>query len=454
MQMFRRASFFLVILLAVFNGCSPSKKIIAVVPQPAAKVADTTIIAPPIIPDDSKTDAFLEHMLKENPALFDSILTHKKAWNVQIIYTQVDRGSNGIPQLKNYYFNVNSGHYFYPASTVKLPITLLALQKLNELKEKGIDRNTTMITEAGSNTQQTPVYNDPTTPDGKPSVAQYIKKILMVSDNDAFNRLYEFLGQQYINNELQKKGYRDAQILHRLQIALPEAANRLTNPVQFLDGNNKVLYEQAMQANTEKYTERNDSLGYGYYQNGVLINGPMNFSKKNRISLEDLHNILISLVFPARVSASQRFNITDDDRQFVLKYMSQLPVESTYPPYSADSATYFPAYCKFLLWGGDPSVTLKSLPGDVRIFNKPGDAYGQMLDIAYIVDYAKGVEFFLSAEIYCNSDGILNDDKYDYKNIGLPFMKNLGQVIYNYEVKRPKQYLPDLSPLKFIYDKQ
>ena len=261
--MYRSAGFYLFILLAVFNGCSPSKKIIALVSQPAAKIADT-IMAPPLIKDDSKTDAFLENMLKENPALFDSILNHKKEWNVQIIYTQVDRGSNGIPQLKNYYFNVNSGHYFYPASTVKLPITLLALQKLNELKEKGIDRNTTMITEAGIDTQQTPVYNDPTTPDGKPTVAQYIKKILMVSDNDAFNRLYEFLGQNYINSELQKKGYRDVQILHRLQIALPEAANRLTNPVQFLDGNNKVLYEQVMQTNTEKYAGRNDSLGQGY----------------------------------------------------------------------------------------------------------------------------------------------------------------------------------------------
>jgi hypothetical protein len=39
---------------------------------------------------------------------------------------------------------------------------------------------------------QTPVYNDPTTPDGKPTIEHYIKKILMVSDNDAYNRLYEF----------------------------------------------------------------------------------------------------------------------------------------------------------------------------------------------------------------------------------------------------------------------
>ena len=398
--------------------------------------------------DSTKTDAFLENLLIANPQYFADILSHRKEWNTQIIYTQITRGANGMPSLKNYYFNVNPANYFYPASTVKLPVSLLALQRLNELKEKGIDKNTTMITETG-NSSQTAVYNDPTSPDGRPTIAQYIKKILMVSDNDAYNRLYEFLGQEYINAELHKKGYEDVQLLHRLQIALPAAENRQTNPVKFLDADNAVLYEQSMQTNTTQYVKRNDSLGKGFYQSGNLVEGAMNFSAKNRISLEDLHTILISLVFPKKVYANQRFNLTDEDRAFVFKYMSQLPTESTYPPYSSDTAAYWPAYCKFLLFGSEKG----NLPKNIRIFNKVGDAYGQLLDVAYIVDYENKVEFFLSAVMYCNSDGILNDDKYDYNTIGLPFMKNLGQVIYDYEVKRTKKYLPDLSDFKFIYDK-
>ena len=398
--------------------------------------------------DSTKTDAFLENLLSANPQYFADILSHRKEWNTQIIYTQITRGANGMPSLKNYYFNVNPANYFYPASTVKFPVSLLALQRLNELKEKGIDKNTTMITETG-NSSQTAVYNDPTSPDGRPTIAQYIKKILMVSDNDAYNRLYEFLGQEYINAELHKKGYEDVQLLHRLQIALSAAENRQTNPVKFLDADNAVLYEQSMQTNTTQYVKRNDSLGKGFYQSGNLVEGAMNFSAKNRISLEDLHTILISLVFPKKVYANQRFNLTDEDRAFVFKYMSQLPTESTYPPYSSDTAAYWPAYCKFLLFGSEKG----NLPKNIRVFNKVGDAYGQLLDVAYIVDYENKVEFFLSAVMYCNSDGILNDDKYDYNTIGLPFMKNLGQVIYDYEVKRTKKYLPDLSDFKFIYDK-
>ena len=427
--------------LAIFISCTSAKQ--------GRTVNTKHLIITAAVPADTvKTDEFLAALLKQYPQYFDSILSHQKDWNVQIIYTQVNRGTNGIPGLQHHYFNVNAARYFYPASTVKLPIVLLALQKLNELKDKGIDRNTTMITETAYS-GQTAVYNDPTTATGKPTIAHYIKKILMVSDNDAFNRLYEFLGQDYINTELHKKGYEDVQILHRLDIFLSQEENRQTNPVKFVDSNNNVLYRQTEQRNNEKYVSRTDSMGNGFYRGKDLMNGAMDFSKKNRISLEDLHQILIGLVFPNKVRASQRFNITEEDRQFVLKYMSQYPTESVYPPYSADTVNYWPAYCKFLLSGAEKG----NLPENIRIFNKVGDAYGQMIDVAYIIDYKNKIEFFVSAIIYCNSDGILNDDKYDYKTIGLPFMKNLGQVIYDYELKREYKIKPDLSSVTFTYDK-
>lgn len=426
--------------LAIFFSCTSAKQGRGVHEKPFA-------ITGTVPADTTKTDDFLLTLLKQYPGYFDSILQHQKDWNVQIIYTQIDRGRNGVPAFRNHYFNVNAARYFYPASTVKLPIVLLALQRLNELKDKGIDRNTTMITET-SYSGQTAVYNDPTTPGGKPTIANYIRKILMVSDNDAFNRLYEFLGQEYVNRELHKKGYEDVQILHRLDIFLTQEENRQTNPVKFLDSNNNVLYSQPAQRNAETYAQRTDSMGNGFYRGGNLVNGAMDFSKKNRISLEDLHQILMSLVFPDKVKPGQRFNITEEDRKFVLKYMSQYPTESVYPPYAADTANYWPAYCKFLLFGAQKG----GLPENIRIFNKVGDAYGHLADVAYVVDYKNQVEFFLSALIYCNSDGILNDDKYDYKTIGLPFMKNLGAVIYDHELKREYKFKPDLSAVKFMYD--
>jgi hypothetical protein len=420
------------IVIAFFVSCNAIKP---------SKPADN-------MPGMKTTDsAFIETLLLKYPQYFAEILKNRDALNVQIIYTQINRQVNGTPEFVNHYFNVNRDRYFYPASTVKLPVALLALQKLNELKDKGINRNTAMLTETAFSGQSS-VFNDPTTIDGRPTIAHYIKKILLVSNNDAYNRLYEFLGQEYINTEMKKKGYDDVQVLHRLNIFLTEAENRSTNPVRFYDTANNLLYDQPAQTSAMKYAAREDSLGLGYYSGGKLKNGPMDFSKKNRLQLEDLHRIVISVIFPESVKPSERFNISEDDRQFFLRYMSMYPTESHYPPYAADTANYWPAYCKFLFYGAERTDPVDG----IRIFNKPGDAYGHMIDAAYIVDHKNKIEFFVSAIIYCNSDGILNDDQYDYKTVGKPFMKNLGRVIYDYELTRTRKIKPDLSPVLFTYD--
>lgn len=48
-----------------------------------------------------------------------------------------------------------------------------------------------------------------------------------------------------------------------------------------------------------------------------------------------------------------------------------MPTESKYPAYSLPD--YWPAYCKFLMYGGQKDATINP---NMRIFNKVGDAYG------------------------------------------------------------------------------
>jgi beta-lactamase class A len=389
------------------------------------------------------THAFLVDLLKQYPDFFHSVLSDPDN-KVQIIYSQIDRRKNGKAQFTDHYFNINDSSYFYPASTVKLPVAILALQRLNELKIAGLDKNTTMISEAGYN-GQTEVYNDPSTPDGRPTIEHYIKKILLVSDNDAFNRLYEFLGQEYINNRLHKMGYEEVQIIHRLDISLSEDENRHTNPVRFFDTSGKLIYEKPLEASELVYATRNTKMGNGFYRGTQLINEPFDFSKKNRMSLKTLHNIVRSAMFPEAVPKKQRFDLTKGDYEFLRKYMSMTPLESKFPFYDRES--YWDSYVKFLLYGSE-KIPMKE---GIRIFNKVGDAYGFLIDAAYFADYNNNVEFMLSAVIHCNRDGIFNDDKYDYDEVGFPFMKHLGQVIYDLELKRTKKVVPDLSKFRFNY---
>ena len=58
----------------------------------------------------------------------------------------------------------------------------------------------------------------------------------------------------------------------------------------------------------------------------------------------------------------------------------------------------------------------------------------------------------LSAVINTNTDAIYNDGKYEYKTIGYPFMKELGQMIYKHELKRNRKFRPDLSDYVMVYD--
>jgi len=386
--------------------------------------------------------------------MFDEVLSNRAQNRMQVIYTQIDRKRNGKAVFTDHHLNVTDSSYFYPASTVKIPVAILALQKLNELNIKGLDKNSTMITEADYS-GQSEIYNDPSAPDGRPTIEHYIKKILLVSDNDAFNRLYEFLGQEYINNSLHKMGYEEVQIIHRLDISLTEDENRHTNPVRFFaaplaaegspkDTSNKLVYEKPLEQSKLVYAERNTKMGKGFYRREELINEPFDFSKKNRMSLQTLHSIVRSVMFPKTVSKKQRFKLTAGDYELLRKYMSMTPPESKFPFY--DNAQYWDNSVKYLLYGAEKNTSKQGM----RIFNKVGKAYGFLIDAAYIVDYDNKVEFMLSAMIHCNSDEIFNDDKYDYDTIGFPFMRDLGQMIYNHELKRVKKVSPDTD--KFRYD--
>ncbi len=386
-------------------------------------------------------------LMKQSPDQFARIITAKDSLEVQIIYTQIDRDENNVPAFRSYYFNVDSARYFYPASTVKFPLCLLALEKINRLKIVGLDKYTPVFHDSVYAGQKS-VKLDTTSESGLPSIAHYIKKILTVSDNDAYNRLYEFMGQKATNDILNEKGY-NVRFLHRLERALSPDQNRHTEKVRFVK-DNSIVFEQPMLVNEDSIKAPAVALrGMGYYKNDtILVQQPFDFTYKNFYSLADQQKILRTVLFPESVDSINRFNLTDEDYKFLYQYMSQLPAETTNPAYYKDPY-YYDAYCKFLIYG----KSKERIPDHIRIFNKVGDAYGYLLDNAYVVDFKNGVEFMLSAVVNVNTDGVYNDGKYDYETIGYPFFRNLGQLIYTYELERPRSYKPDLSQFQLEYDR-
>jgi len=379
--------------------------------------------------------------LEEYPTL-QKVLADTAKYQVQILYTQIDRNEHGNPLFTTYSFNVNDSRYFYPASTVKLPIALLALEWLEEQEGKGLTLETTMLTDS-VRPSQLPAWSDSSAENGLPSIGHYIKKILLVSDNDASNRLYELLGMDYINQKLKEKGLGNSVITQRLSFPISPEENRQFNPIRFVDTAGKTLLEiPARQADSAYVVPGYPKLGRAYYRNDTLMQGGMDFSYKNKFSLADFHGVVQRTIFPEAFVGIERFNLNEEHRNFVLKYMSMLPRESDYPSY--DTTEFYDSYSKFVKFGTDKAP----IPTRFRLFNKTGWSYGHLIDGGYFVDFETGVEFFVSAIIYVNEDQILNDDQYETEEVGLPFFAELGEYLYQRELKRKKQLLPDLSKFK------
>jgi hypothetical protein len=179
--------------------------------------------------------------LEDYPTL-QKVLGDTAKYQVQIVYTQIDRNEHGNPLFTTYPFNVNDSRYFYPASTVKLPIALLALEWLEEQQFEGLNLETIMLNDS-VRPSQLPAWSDSSAENGLPSIGHYIKKILLVSDNDASNRLYELLGTDYINTKLREKGLTNTVVTQRLSFPISPEENRHFNPIRFVDKSGKILLE-------------------------------------------------------------------------------------------------------------------------------------------------------------------------------------------------------------------
>ena len=318
------------------------------------------------------------------------------------------------------------------------------LEKLNELNIQNLNLNTHL--KIGKDFgKQTIVEEDTSSSDGLPSIANYIKKILLVSDNDAYNRLYEFVGRKEINEKLKRHGFNNSRIISRLSVGDSGENARYTNPFTFYDKSQEI-YHQPQQFDSKDYPLKLNGLlkGKGYLDgNDSLILKPFNFADKNAFALKDQHLMMQKLMFPESFPESKRFNLNPKDYEFLYTYMSRYPTDNIKPTYQ--SQDYYPTYCKFLYYGADKNISPNP---NIRIFNKVGDAYGYTIDNMYFVDFENNIEFILSAVIQSNNNQIYNDNTYEYETICLPFLKNLGQMIYDLELKRDKKIIPNFD--KFL----
>jgi len=373
---------------------------------------------------------FLKEFLKST-VKFPDIINNPSKYRVQIIYTQITHNKSLPPILKHYVYRYEAQEYFYPASIVKLPLSIFALERINTLSAKGVNMYTRFINNCLNKCQIENNY-DKYLKYSVPCIANFIKLALVVSDNTAYNQLYEFNGQEPINSRLAELGYSNARIVHRFSDCSTEM-NKQTSGFTFYNSKEEVICVLPSLVNDVKYSSpvTNRNIGKQYVDgNNKIVNDPKNFDNKNYLPLDNIHDILIRLCFPNLYPKEKRFNITNDERNFLMTQLLISPKQSDISEIN-NNMHYYDSYANYFFYGSEKSNSIKK---EIKVYNIVGKSYGFLIDCAYIVNKAKGIEFFLTACIYVNSNEIVNDNVYEYNSIGLPFLKKLGWDIYKYEL--------------------
>ena len=119
----------------------------------------------------------------KNDNFLTEILKNKEEYEIQIAYTEITRDKDGKPVFRDFEFQVDEEKYFYPASTIKLPLVVLTLDKINELRSTGID----ITPKSKIIVSSTHEGNNQVQKDSITSFQNLIADVFLVSDNSASN---------------------------------------------------------------------------------------------------------------------------------------------------------------------------------------------------------------------------------------------------------------------------
>jgi hypothetical protein len=381
--------------------------------------------APPA-PEAPRVAEPLGSWLAESPTLA-SFARRAEELRLQIAVGWLEPGSDGRPTLRQVTYRADA-EYFYPASSIKTFAAVAALERLAELRAQtglAIDRDTPLAIHPLFEGERLEREDASHLADGTITVGHEIRKLAIVSDNEAFNRLYALAGPDGIARSLARAGLTAPRIVHRLAVVRSAEENLRLPRIELLGaGFSHPQPERTADALPPAPPMPGLRVGSAHLAGDARVDRPMDFAAKNRMSLVDLQRGLCKLVAPdAGCGGGGPFALDEADRGFLLAAMAEYPRESADPRF--DVAQYPDAWGKRLL----PGLARVLPQARWRIVNKTGSAYGFAIDNAWVEERESGRGMFVAATIYANSDGVLNDDAYDYERVANPFFAALGEAV-------------------------
>jgi len=346
------------------------------------------------------------------------MIKDKEDYEIQILLTKINQYNSQV-DFQEYKYQLDDNKYFYPASTIKLPIVVLALKKINELRSKGSE--ITLKSKITLNYKDD--YSELVIRDSITSFQNLIADVFLVSDNSASNILIDFIGYNYFNDEMKNAGFHKTYLNHKFNPdpyvnSTWQISDLDNNLISSLNDNQKIIKANDKTIGLEKGEKR--------YFKGEILDESLNFSEKNRSSITDMHNLIKYIFYPEIFDSTNTFNLNVEDYDFLRYWMSRFTYEDIGEKFIGDEK-FFETYNKFFIHGDEQSLSNEQ----IRVYNKIGQAYGTSIDNALIKNYQDNIEFILTATIYTNKNRVINDNLYEYDDIAVPFLAKLSRAIYN-----------------------
>ncbi|MFT5861285.1 MAG: hypothetical protein ACI865_003409 [Flavobacteriaceae bacterium] len=361
---------------------------------------------------------------------FTSVLDSTEQHRVQFIYTRIDRNEDDTV-LTTFDFS-NPEHYFYPASVVKLPTALVAMEQMKKhtismdaylkIHRDQVCGNMSYIDELDEE---------------QLTMGKMFRELMIISNNRYYNAFYQFVTPAKLNKNLKKKGIENTKI-YRSFTGCEMPYNLFCNSLHVTEREKKTSFLQPsswfslMEFAQEYEYDETKLLGSKHEYRGDIVKGPFDFNYHLEYPLADIHSTLMRLAAPEQFAKTEQWDITESDRNFFLDAMKQIPSDLEDKKYH-DKKKYPDNIFKYLVKGDDNTDY-----ANVVTYSKIGIAYGFVTETAHVVDAENNIEFFVTASIYVNANNIVNDGKYEYDAIARPFFTKLGQLLVDYERLRKK----------------
>ncbi len=354
-----------------------------------------------------------DSLLRSTPAL-EKIFLKSDASQLEIILEVITKDER---KSICYQYPNKPNQYFYPASIVKLPTAIFACERVNQM-DSIINIHTPLEMIAKGKCQRDLKW-DEFNAINKPTLAGLIRKSLTISDNQAYSRLYEWVGPEYYIHRFNELSMPNAVVRKKFDGCSTEQC-RCVSEFRFFDDNHLVHVEPARcYEGAFKQPKFEMKVGDRHWSNGKVVNAPMDFSHNNCIELQNIHDLLKALYFP-QISQLNLY-ISEEQRNWIIASMQKSPHELS--EVWKNNTSLHQHYYNFFVYGHKPA----NHQDDIVITNIVGLALGFTIESAVIEDH-DGNQIILTAKLYTNQSDVAGSGEYNYEKIAFPFMRDLGKA--------------------------